>query len=208
MNELIGLAIGLTLTLFIYSYIFIGDQIPYKLAIHILVGVSAAYALVIVVREVILPIVEQLRQDPSQTELTYWLIPAFFVILLLMRRLKVVNWLGNNTLALLTGVGAAVALVGALTGTLWPQVTTAQADNRFWGIIIAFFTICTLLTFQFTTFRSRIDKWEQAGWRRLLNTIGRIVLTITFGALFANVLGTSFILLADRLSFFLTELMN
>ena len=54
--DLIGLIIGLTLTIFVYSYLFIGNRAPYRLALHILVGASAAYAAVIVVQRVIVPL--------------------------------------------------------------------------------------------------------------------------------------------------------
>lgn len=73
--ELIGLIIGLTLTLCIYSYLFIGDRLPYRLAIHILVGASAAYAAVIVIRQVVQPVYETIRQDPTPADAIYLVVP-------------------------------------------------------------------------------------------------------------------------------------
>ena len=125
-SNLIGLIIGFLLTLFIYSYIW-GDNPLYRLAVHILVGVSAGYAAVVVVRELLLPVYVQLRANPTTLELAGGLVPFVLGLLLVLKRLPRLAWLGTGTIALLVGVGAAVALMGALTGTLLPQVT-AVAD--------------------------------------------------------------------------------
>ena len=123
MIELAGLLIGLLLTLFIYSYL-IGDNPLYRISVHLLVGVSAAYAVVVVVQQIITPLWQQIQADPTSPDSLIWLVPVLFMLMLLARRLPSVSWLGNTTLALLVGVGAAVALLGSLTGTLWPQIVT------------------------------------------------------------------------------------
>lgn len=209
--ELIGLITGLTLTLFIYSYLFIGDKFPYRLAMHILVGASAAYAAVIVIRQVMQPVYHTIRQNPQPADVLYLLVPILLALFLLLRRLRATSWIGNSTIALLTGVGAAVALQGALAGTLLPQLTgagTVTAWQGPWpGIVIAILTAITLLSFQFTTFRaSGSGVWERSRWQQGITWLGRAVLMITFGALFAATLNTSFILLADRIQFFMTAL--
>jgi MFS family permease len=208
MTELTGLIIGLLLTLFIYSYL-IGDNPLYRISVHLLVGVSAAYAAVVVVRQLLLPIWQQVEANPTSPDSLFWLVPILFVLLLLARRLPTVSWLGNTSLALLVGIGAAVSLVGSLTGTLWPQIVNVRAATPLQGIIIALLTICTLLAFQFTTLRPRSSGvWQPTIWQRSVTAVGRIVLTITFGALFATLLSTGLILLAERLNFFLTELVQ
>ena len=45
MNEFIGLIVGFILTLLVFSYL-LGDNPLYRIAIHLLVGTSAAYAAV------------------------------------------------------------------------------------------------------------------------------------------------------------------
>jgi hypothetical protein len=134
-------------------------------------------------------------------------VPILFALMLLARRLPSVSWLGNTSLALLVGVGAAVALLGSLTGTLWPQIVDVQPATPLQGVVIAILTVCTLLAFQFTVLRPRSSGlWQPAIWQRSVTAVGRIVLTITFGALFASLISTGLILLAERLNFFLTEL--
>lgn len=206
MTNIIGLIIGLLLTLFIYSYL-IGDNPLYRISVHLLVGVSAAYAVVVVVRQLLLPIWEQVQANPTSPDSVIWLVPILFVLMLLARRLPSVSWLGNTTLALLVGVGAAVALIGSLTGTLWPQIADVTPSSPLQSIVVAVLTICTLLAFQFTALRPRSGGvWQPAVWQRGVTTLGRIVLTVTFGALFATLVSTGLILLAERLNFFITEL--
>lgn len=208
MAELVGLIIGLLLTLFIYSYL-IGDNPLYRVSVHLLVGVSAAYAVVVVVRQLLLPIWQQVQANPASPDSVIWLVPILFALMLLARRLPSVSWLGNTSLALLVGVGGAVALVGSLTGTLWPQIVGVQPATPLQGIVVALLTICTLLAFQFTALRPRSSGlWQPAIWQRGVTAVGRIVLTITFGALFAALVSTGLILLAERLNFFLTELVQ
>jgi len=208
MTELAGLIIGIALTLFIYSYV-VGDNPLYRISVHLLVGVSAAYAVVVVVRQLLLPIWRQVQANPTAPESVIWLVPILFVLMLLARRLPSVSWLGNTTLALLVGVGAAVALLGSLTGTLWPQIVDVQPTSPFQGAVVAVLTVCTLLAFQFTALRPRSSgAWQPAMWQRSITAVGRIVLTVTFGALFATLISTGLILLAERLNFFLTELVQ
>ena len=208
MNETIGLIIGLVLTILIYSYL-IGDNPLYRIAVHILVGVSAGYAAIVVVQRIVLPVILEAQENPQVSAIN-WLIPLIFLLLLFLRRFPKLNldWLSNLTLALLVGVGTAVALVGALSGTLIPQLLNFSAPTPIQGIIIALLTICTLLAFQFTPLFRRPqgdEVWEQPRWQRMIKRIGQAVLMITFGAFFATVLSTSLILLADRINFFLTE---
>lgn len=208
MTELAGLIIGILLTLFIYSYL-IGDNPLYRISVHLLVGVSAAYAVVVVVRQLLLPIWQQVQENPTSPDSLFWLVPILFVLMLLARRLPTVSWLGNTSLALLVGIGAAVSLMGSLTGTLWPQIVKVQPATPLQGIIVALLTICTLLAFQFTALQPRSSgMWQPTIWQRSITAVGRIVLTITFGALFAMLLSTGLILLAERLNFFLTELVQ
>ncbi len=152
MNDTIGLLIGFTLTLLIYSYL-IGDNPLFRLGINILVGVSGGYAGVVVLREVILPVFAQLASNPVSVQSLLWLVPILLALLLILQRLPGFSWLGDNALALLIGVGMAVALVGAITGTLLPQALHFGANMDYGfveSVIVAVLTICTLLTFTFT----------------------------------------------------------
>ncbi len=208
MNETVGLIVGFTLTVMIYSYL-LGDNPLYRVAVHILTGVSAAYAGVVIVRHVFAPVARQIGQNPADLANLYWLVPLIFIVLLFLRRMPGIGWLGNLTLALLAGVGAAVALLGALTGTLIPQVTGLRAATPLQGAATAVLTVLTLLAFQFTPFRAgKTAVWQPSGWQKGVALAGRAILAVTFGALFALVLSTSLVLLASRINFYLTEFLR
>jgi hypothetical protein len=204
-SNALGLIIGLLLTLFIYSYL-IGDNPLYRLSIHILVGVSAGYTAVVAIREVLLPVIDILRQNPDSLQTLSWLVPLLFVLPLILYRLPRLRWLGNSTLALFVGVGAAISLLGALLGTLGPQIMLNTQNNPLQTILIAVLTICTLLLFQFS--RLRQTDWQQNQLQLGVVFVGRLVLTITLGTLFATILNTSLVLLVDRLNYLLTSIIE
>lgn len=210
MNEFIGLIVGFVLTLLIFSYL-LGDNPLYRLAIHILVGTSAAYTAVIVFQQVILPVYALIQENPNNPDNLLWFVPAFLVLLLFLKRMPAISWFGNNTLAVLVGVGAATALVGVILGTLWPQITAVTPPNTLFpgqGVVVAVLTACTLLAFQFTGRTNQNGTWVQPVWRKTLTVTGRILITITFGVLFATVINTSIILLSDRIGYFLNEFLQ
>lgn len=206
--ELIGILIGFTLTLFIYSYLF-GDNPLYRLAVHVLVGVSAAYAAIFVVNQVLLPIYNQIARDPISLPSLMWLIPTAMALLLIIKRLPA-TWLGNIPVAYLIGVGAAIALLGAIQGTLLPQIFgIGQASTAVTGLITVLFTAITLFSFQFTARKKEDeDEWNPPAWQHRIQFAGQVLLTIMFGALFTAVLTTSLTLFIERITYFIAQLME
>jgi hypothetical protein len=200
MNETIAVLIGFLLTLLIYSYL-IGDNPLYRLAVHLLVGVSAAYAAVIAVEEVFWPLAQQLSAAPTAPENLIWLAPLVFALLLLLSWIRPVAWVSNSSVGALVGVGAAVALVGAITGTLVPQAI-GGGDDPVMSAIVAILTVLALLYFQFTVRADADGLPVLPAWRRLLAAAGRVVLTIALAGLFAGLLTTSLALLVERVRFF------
>ena len=128
-TDLIGAAVGLALTVMILSYV-LGDNPLFRIAMYLFVGVAAGYAVVVAVQNVLIPqLVAPVLALGSQTAdvgaLTLlgfsWLLALLFLL-----KLHPANQIGRIPLALLAGVGAAVAIGGAVTGTLLPQ-TAATA---------------------------------------------------------------------------------
>lgn len=207
MSEVLGLLVGFILTLFIYSYI-VGDNVLYRLAVHVLVGITAAYALVIAVQRVFLPVFQQLRENPTDPANVWLLVPLLFALLLMLKLVRPVAWLGNSAVAVLIGVGAAVAIVGTIAGTLLPQIVAPPAGNALTTVVAAVLTICTVLYFQFTGRSDERGDMVMPVWQQAISLTGRAVLMITFGALFAALLSTSLVLLVDRLSTYLGGILN
>lgn len=199
-----GTLIGFVLTLFIFSYL-LGDNPLYRFSAHLLVGVSVAYATVVAVRQVFWPLFVRLRDSPNDPETLIWVIPFLLGILLLLKRHPTGSEWGNVSVALLVGVGAAVALMGAITGTLWPQATAFSnlSLNPWQNLLVALLTVTVLLSFQFTgRAEAKPGVWQRPGWLNRVAAVGQIVLMMTFGVLFANILNTSLVLFIERLSFY------
>lgn len=193
MPDTAGLFIGFFLTLFVFSYVW-RDNPLYRLAVHLLVGVSAAYAAVTAARTVIWPVLTEVRSGPG---LLAWFVPLLLAGLLLFKLHRRTAWIGNSALAFLLAVGAAVALVGAIQGTLWPLVTAATGDP-YLNVVAALLTACALLSFQFTGLAGRA---QRPLWWRIMTRLGQAVLTIALAALFTGLLQTSLVLLSGRVSF-------
>lgn len=198
MSETAGLIVGMVLTLCVYSYIF-GDNAFYRLAVHVLVGVSAGYAAVVAFTSVILPTVLSAAGKPP-VEILLALVPFVLGLFLLFPRQRpLMARLNNVGVAVLVGIGAAVALVGALAGTLIPQATAVVHLPPLWGLATALLTVCALLYFHFTLVPEQTQVAGVPVWQRVLGgMIGRGVLMITFGVLFAQTLSTSLILLTSQ----------
>lgn len=211
--DFIGLTLGFLLTILVFSYL-LGDNPFFKLAVHIFIGVSAAYVALVTVNNVLIPrlIVPLFGSSPGERLSSILLfIPSIFLIFKITPLRKYGNW----SVAILVGIGAAAAVGGAITGTLFPQIlgtinsvdpsTYAIAGNR-WGqiingLIVVVGTLTTLIYFHFGTqdIPGRTDK--RLPIIESISQIGKIFLSITFGALFAGVFLTALSALIERLSF-------
>lgn len=203
-SDLLGLLIGLLLTLFIYSYL-LGDNWFYRTAVHILVGVSAAYAAVVAIEELFIPVYNRLQADPTAPSSLLWLVPILLSLSLLFTWIRPVTWLGNGSVALLVGTGAAVALVGVVTGTLIPQLLSAPGTGVAAQLLIALLTISALLYFRFTR---KENEDRPSLLQRTVTGTGQALLMITFGALFASAFTTSLVLVSDRLNYFVAGVLE
>jgi hypothetical protein len=204
MLELIGLLLGATLTLFVLSYL-AGDNPLYRLALHLFIGTLVGYTFGIVFREVLLGMaLPGLLSNPSAG-----VVPLVLGLLLLFKGFPKQSYIGNLAMAYLIGVGTAVALAGALLGTLAPQIgATGRAFSpaslgafRFGlldGLMVVVGTICTLLAFRFTRLPQQ-GSW--ATWGRILDratSIGRLFLIVAFGLAFGGALTASLSIFIGR----------
>lgn len=212
-TEIVGLVVGFILTLFIFSFV-LGDNPLYRFAVHLLVGVSAGYAAVIIIQNVLQPVVQRVIDNPADPSNTILFFPLLLALLLLLKLFPRVAWLGNSSMAILMAIGAAVGLVGAITGTLIPLVTSSYSGELeglgggIAGLLVAILTICTLLYFHFTGRFDADGGVVMPVWQKYAGLVGQVVITITLAALFAATLSTSLILLSNRVTFFIDEFGN
>ncbi|MGH2592862.1 MAG: hypothetical protein ACRDGG_05055 [Anaerolineae bacterium] len=176
--EAIQLIVGTALTVFVLSYL-IGDNFLYRLAMHILVGVGAAYVVGVAMGQVLYPrLIAPLTSPALDARVFGWfgVLGCVFLIAKLLRRAA---WLGNVAVGYMIGVGAGVAIGGAVFGTLAPQVIASTASGL-GNLLILVTTVATLIAFTY----SRAAWRGPVGW---IGTLGRGALYVAFGAAFALV---------------------
>ena len=203
--ELISAATGLILTLLIFSYL-IGDNVLFRIAIYIFIGVASGYAAAVIFYSVLLPRVAQLQlTDPVQLGIS--LVPFVLGLTLFAKFSPRISWLGGFAMALLAGVGAATVLSGAMVGTLIPQTQAAMEafaslsfQSLIEGSVMLAGTVLTLVYFQFSASRSADGTVKRNVLIEILAWGGRMFIAITLGALFAGVYMASLAALIERLS--------
>lgn len=185
-----------------------------RAALSILIGCTVGYVGAVVGRAVLWPRIMLLWHDPRQ----HWPLLLWFLLglLLLTRGLPSASWLSNLSLAYLVGVGAALALGGALLGTAIPQVIGAAAEPRqippgAWVaainvLLVAVGTGGVLFHFTYTGLGgssplARLWSGIAKAWGR----VGYIFLLVACGALFAAATISLLALLASRLQFLLVD---
>lgn len=207
-DQITTLITGLTatlLTLLVFSRL-LGDNPAFRFAQYLFVGVSLGYAFVVVYHQVLRPNVTALLADSADpARLGLRLVPFLLGLLLLARVTgrQSASWLANIPLALLFGVGAALALGGALVGTLWPQIrdTMQPAGSDPLALagaaLLVLGVVLTLCYFYFT-----VPRATPAG--RLIGAgaaAGRWLLMVAFGFFLAGSVITYLTALNGRLEF-------
>jgi hypothetical protein len=211
--ELISAVVGLILTLMVFSYL-IGDNPLFRIAVYLFIGVSSGYAATVIVNYVLIPRLSSLPVN-DVNQFVLGIIPLLFGATLLAKLSPRISWIGNFAMAVLVGVGAAVAIGGALLGTVMPQLGAAintfdvrsaggglqAASKLLQGVVMLGGTVFTLASFHFSAGRAtdgtprRNPVLEGIAW------VGRLFIAITLGVLFAGVYMSALTAMIERLSF-------
>ncbi len=209
--------LAFVLTLMVFSYL-LGDSPLFRIAEHLLVGLALGFAWVVAWHNVFLPRVIARIGSQNPAEVGYTLMPLALGALLLLKGRGAGFKISSLPLAYLFGVGAAVALGGAIFGTLMPQVWATvrslnpadylaeYAPEDVWypvinAIFIVVGTVCTLLYFTFTAGAQRRLGRLWGGLVRIGAGVGRWFLMFVFGALFGSLVMSRVSLLVERITF-------
>jgi hypothetical protein len=202
---LIGGLIAVALTLLVFSRL-IGDNPAFRAVQYLFVGVSLGYAFVVIYHQVLRPsALAMLRELGDPAALWLRIVPWLLGLMLLARltRRQTLSWLANIPLALLFGVGTALAVGGALVGTLVPQLLDTARPvggdplQAVGTVLLVLGVVLTLCYFYFTVPR------ETAGGRVVAfgALVGRWLLMVAFGFFLAGALLTYLTALNARLEF-------
>ena len=178
---------GAVLVLLVFSYL-LGDNFLYRIAIHIFIGAAAAYTLIVAVESVIVPWVTLTFGDNSNTGLkVIGALPFVIGLLLLLKLVPGLSRLGNLGLAAVIGVGTALAVWGAVMGTLWPLAldSARRQSNILDSLIAVIGTITVLVYFTYLGVRRPNGDVEQLLYVRWPGAVGQAFIMITLGATYA-----------------------
>ncbi|MAS34783.1 MAG: hypothetical protein CL610_12300 [Anaerolineaceae bacterium] len=208
--EQIGLWAGFILTLMVFSYI-LGDNILYRLAVYVFVGLAAGYIAVVTWDSVIWPWVSGTVLNPASglPGIVTGLIPLLLGLGLLLKTSPRFGRAGHISLAFIIGVGTAVALVGAITGTLLPLAASssgAVSINRVNGTLLVIGVVCTLVYFQYLARRLPDGRTQRRPHIQALALVGQGVIVVTLGALYAAAILTSLTIFSERVGFILARI--
>jgi hypothetical protein len=213
----------------VLSYL-IGDNPLFKLAMHLLIGVAAGYVGAVAVHNVLIPgLIEPILDAglaglvDSQLIVTV-IIPLVLVILLFLKVAPSTARYGTVSMVLLVGVGAAVIVGGAITGTLVPltldsmeslnpnvvnQLTGESGIERLLNVIIVLTgTLTTLFYFRFTVRKTDAEApfaivggVKIPGLLTMFKGVGKGFIAVTFGVMYAGAVAATLIVLAERVQF-------
>lgn len=220
----VGTGLAVLLTIFTLSYAF-GDNILFRLSLYLFVGVAAGYAAAVAVEDVVLPYLIDpllaLALGSPILDFDELVLRGGLTLLLFTKLSPRTAGLGNPVTALLVGVGAALAIGGAVQGTLLPQVAAARnvfdaetfdlalqggyygeaGSVLLQGLILLLSTISTLAYFHFGARQRGNQPPQRAILIDALAWIGKVFIAITLATFFSGVLLAALAALVERLAF-------
>jgi hypothetical protein len=204
--DLIWTVVGFVLSLMIFSYL-IGDNILFRFAASLFIGVSAGYVAVILLFQVVYPRLIYPLLTGTVLERSFTLIPLALSFLLFFKPSRNLSALGGIPFAMLIGAGAAFAIGGAVLGTILPQSLstinlfdlTKTGNNILEGAIILVATVTTLMYFYFGAKYENGKPIRRAAWIEAISKVGQVFLFATLGAIYAGVFITAITALVGRI---------
>lgn len=201
--------IGIGLTLMIFLGYLLGDNPLYRWTVALLVGVGTGFAFAVSFHFLIRWTMGGLMGDQSPV----LIVPALVLgALLLLKGFPKLAAIGNISMGLLLGVGGAVAISGALLGTLIPQaVDTGEALvlDQGWPLALegALTVVGVLLAlFAFSPRPHRKAEAPSLGGKSV-RWAGRALVMVALAVAFVGALTSAFTLLIERWWTFIVELL-
>jgi hypothetical protein len=211
--DLIAGIVAFIFTVLIFSYL-IGDNPLYRIASYFFVGVSTGYIASVAFWQVLVPHISPVLSSEPDKQISA-LVSLTLVVLILLKVWPRLSKLGSPAMAYLVGASAAVAIGGAVIGTLLPQMLAtinffdlraAVANGNVGefiadGILILGGAVTSLAYFHFGARPAQDGSIHRMRLIELLAWFGRIFIAITLGVIFAGVYSAALTAFIERVNF-------
>jgi hypothetical protein len=211
-----GLA-ALVITIGLLTYL-VADNPFYRVISHLFIGVTAGYVALLAWYSVIepqlfAPLAGGLAGNPlgNMRLLVIEAVGLFGGLLLLLKSAHVAGQFGTLVVALMVGVGVAVAVGGGLTGTLIPQTAATMvsllpinAGSRWPELAVEglFTVVGALTTLGFFYYGGRAELGspvERPALIRPVAAVGQLFIGAAFGMMYAGAVAASVAIFAARI---------
>jgi hypothetical protein len=199
MWDILGNWINAILTIAIISFAVPGENIFYRIAEYIMIGITAGYAVVQGMRVVL-----NLGISPMMSGQAYMLFPILLGLLVYTRFSKQYGYLSRWPIALMVGSGIGVSIRAVPEVDIMNQIKASflplvgvNWDVAVSNIILLIALLSTLFYFFMTV--------EQKGPLRQISVVGRYSLMILFGAYWGSQLMTRSTMFIGRMSFLIKD---
>ena len=203
----------------VLSYL-IGDNPLYRIAVHAFVGVAAGYATVVILQSVLVPrFIELFRLVNRGIEQQDWIpfalqvIPFAFGFFILLKAVPGIAPLSNFAMAHVVGVGAGLAVGGAIVGTVFGQLQASWVNPLAAGDISNVILVGAQVLFGFVGAAAVLLYFSYTGkplpsgrgerWRIMVPAawLGQGFLAAGLATLYAGAVAASLAILVSRVEF-------
>ncbi len=210
MENTIWMTLASLLTLFTFSFLY-KDNPLYKIAEHLVVGISAGYFVVLLIRTNLIPIITQrfFSNAGGSWHLDQWwyIVPLTLGVLMWTRFSKKYSWISRYPLAFYIGIASGLTIPLEIKNRVVEQLNATILKFKFdfsdpgflmipqgvWDWIVVLTVICCLIYFFFSK--------EHKGWFGASAKVGIYTLMIAFGASFGYTVMARISLFIQRIQY-------
>lgn len=203
--------LGALLTVFTFSFLY-KDNVLYKIAEHLVVGISAGYFVVLLIKTNLWPIMSQrlFVHTPGEgwaLEQWWYFIPLILGMLMWTRFSRKWSWVSRYPLAFYIGIASGLTIPLELKNRVVEQISASILKFKFdfsatgflyvpqglWDSFVIIGVICCLIYFFFSK--------EHKGWFGASAKVGIYTLMIAFGASFGYTVMARISLFIQRIQY-------
>jgi hypothetical protein len=198
--DIIGLWVGWFLMLMIYSYPLYKENVTYRFAEYLFIGVTLAITIITNFSNVMRMCITPLLQGNL-----LMIVPLILGLMIFSMLIPEYRWVSRYPIAVLVGAGFGLGIIGTIKPNLQDAIIstiTAPSSGAlmdwFNYLYVAVGLICSIMYFMLT--------YEHSGLLKAPTRIGRLFIMVGLGAYFGNTVLFRFTMLTGRAQFFLQVL--